>query len=141
MISVTQVARLPVSEDKVPWSAEWTDYAPQDFTAPFVQGVGYNIQCLAHSKKCDTGPKFRKNGLIQSWGKVSLRSGTHWTTPSTGPAMRFVRLDLCSHTSSFVHQGPYKVEEGRPLNIRGRTGLAGRGVLGKYVMCVIICCS
>ena len=30
-------------------------------------------------------------------------------------------------------QGPYQVEGGRPLNIRGRTGLAGRGVLGKYV--------
>ena len=25
------------------------------------------------------------------------------------------------------------MEGGRPLNIRGRTGLAGRGVLGKYV--------
>ena len=26
------------------------------------------------------------------------------------------------------------MEGNRPLNIRGRTGLAGRGVLGKYVM-------
>ena len=32
-------------------------------------------------------------------------------------------------------QGPYQVEGGRPMNIRGRTGLAGRGVLGKYVHC------
>ena len=31
------------------------------------------------------------------------------------------------------HEGEYRVENGRPLNIRGRTGLAGRGVLGKYV--------
>ena len=61
-ISVTQVARLPVSEEKVPWSVEWTDYAPQDFTAPFVQGVGYNIQCLAHSKKCDTGQNSERVG-------------------------------------------------------------------------------
>ena len=34
-----QVARLPVPEDKVSWSVEWAEYAPQDFTAPFVQGV------------------------------------------------------------------------------------------------------
>merc|ERR1712037_110865 len=33
-----EVARLPVPEEKVPWSVEWPDYAPQDFTAPFVQG-------------------------------------------------------------------------------------------------------
>ena len=61
-ISVTQVARLPVSEEKVPWSAEWTDYAPQDFTAPFVQGVGYNIQCLAHSKKYEPDPTSERVG-------------------------------------------------------------------------------
>jgi len=30
------------------------------------------------------------------------------------------------------HQGEYLVEEGRPLNIMGRTGLNGRGVLGKW---------
>lgn len=30
------------------------------------------------------------------------------------------------------HQGPYAVEKGLPLNIRGRTGLKGRGVLGRY---------
>ena len=62
LISVTQVARLPVSEEKVPWSAEWTDYAPQDFTAPFVQGVGYNIQCLAHSKKYEPDPTSERVG-------------------------------------------------------------------------------
>ena len=42
---------------------------------------------------------------------------------------------LLSKSKRFMHasQGPYQVEGGRPLNIRGRTGLAGRGVLGKYV--------
>ena len=38
-----QVARLPVPEDKVSWSVEWADYAPQDFTAPFVQGVSVRL--------------------------------------------------------------------------------------------------
>ena len=30
------------------------------------------------------------------------------------------------------HDGEYRVEEGRPLNTRGRTGVAGRGVLGRW---------
>jgi len=30
------------------------------------------------------------------------------------------------------HEGPYKVQNGMPLNIRGRTGLSGRGILGRY---------
>ena len=30
------------------------------------------------------------------------------------------------------HEGEYQVSEGRPLNVKGRTGLSGRGVLGKW---------
>ena len=31
------------------------------------------------------------------------------------------------------HEGDYQISEtGRPLNIRGRTGISGRGVLGKW---------
>ena len=37
------MARLPVPEDKVSWSVEWAEYTPQDFTAPFVQGVSVTL--------------------------------------------------------------------------------------------------
>ena len=30
------------------------------------------------------------------------------------------------------HEGPYRLVNSQPLNIRGRTGLQGRGVLGRY---------
>ena len=30
------------------------------------------------------------------------------------------------------HEGPYKIQNGLPLNIRGRTGLSGRGILGRF---------
>ncbi len=30
------------------------------------------------------------------------------------------------------HMGPYPVEDHRPLNPQGRTGLSGRGVLGRW---------
>jgi len=90
-----EVARLPVPEEKVPWSAEWSDYAPQDFTAPFVHGK-------------------------------------EWADPELGDnfAPQWNALDNSINRAS--HEGPYQVEGNRPLNIRGRTGLAGRGVLGKW---------
>jgi len=90
-----EVARLPVPEEKVPWAVEWTDYAPQDFTAPFVQGK-------------------------------------EWADPELGDNFdpKWNTLDNSINRAS--HEGPYQVEGGRPLNIRGRTGLVGRGVLGKW---------
>ena len=55
------MARLPVPEDKVSWSVEWAEYAPQDFTAPFVQGVSVRL----HLKDAMISKKtFRKSGLI-----------------------------------------------------------------------------
>jgi len=90
-----EVARLPVPEDKVSWSVEWAEYAPQDFTAPFVQGKEWADPDLGG----DFNPEW--NSLDKSINRVS-------------------------------HEGPYQVQGGRPLNIRGRTGLAGRGVLGKW---------
>ena len=83
-----QVARLPVPEDKVSWSVEWAEYAPQDFTAPFVQGVS-----VRHApKRCnDVKKSFRKSGLIPTLEEISTQSGTLWTNPSTGSATRLVK--------------------------------------------------
>ena len=30
------------------------------------------------------------------------------------------------------HEGPYRIGKGMPMNVRGRTGMEGRGVLGRY---------
>ena len=82
------MARLSVPEDKVSWSVEWAEYAPQDFTAPFVQGVSVrlHLEDAIMSKK-----SFRKSGLIPTLEEISTQSGTLWTNPSTGSATRLVK--------------------------------------------------
>ncbi|XP_075538208.1 ADP-ribose pyrophosphatase, mitochondrial isoform X2 [Dermacentor variabilis] len=74
----TDVQRLYVPENKVPWSVEWPDYKPPE----------------ANFSPC-------WNALD---GNVDRRS----------------------------HEGTYAVVEGKPLNSHGRTGLSGRGRLGRW---------
>ena len=56
-----------------------------------------------------------------------------WADPDIG-ALGFDPKwnSLDEKVNRMSHEGEYKVEDGRPLNIRGRTGLVGRGVLGKW---------
>ena len=83
------MARLPVPEDKVSWSVEWADYAPQDFTAPFVQGVSVRL----HLKDAMMSKIFQKewadpdlggdfnpewNSLDKSINRVSHEVGETW---------------------------------------------------------------
>ncbi|KAM4634652.1 ADP-ribose pyrophosphatase, mitochondrial [Polymixia lowei] len=54
-----------------------------------------------------------------------------WADPDIGASsLRFNTLDGAVDRTSF--EGSYKVEQGKPLNPRGRTGLAGRGLLGRW---------
>jgi len=60
-------------------------------------------------------------------------SSAVWADPDLGTvefSPKWNSLDGKVNRAS--HQGEYRVREGRPLNIQGRTGLAGRGVLGKW---------
>jgi len=89
------VKRLPVPDEKVSWEVEWSDYNPEEFTAPEV--------------------------LKAVWADPELGGdfSPEWNT-------------LDGKVNRASHEGEYLVSNGRPLNIRGRTGLAGRGVLGKW---------
>ncbi|XP_056144189.1 ADP-ribose pyrophosphatase, mitochondrial isoform X2 [Lampris incognitus] len=54
-----------------------------------------------------------------------------WADPNIDAfSPRFNVLDGAVDRTSF--EGNYRVEQGRPLNPRGRTGLAGRGLLGRW---------
>ncbi|KAM3863838.1 ADP-ribose pyrophosphatase, mitochondrial [Diretmus argenteus] len=54
-----------------------------------------------------------------------------WADPDIGTfSPRFNALDGAVDRTSF--EGSYSVENGKPLNPRGRTGLAGRGLLGRW---------
>eukprot|EP00730_Choanoeca_flexa_P018936 TRINITY_DN9235_c0_g3_i1.p1 TRINITY_DN9235_c0_g3~~TRINITY_DN9235_c0_g3_i1.p1 ORF type:complete len:295 (+),score=73.80 TRINITY_DN9235_c0_g3_i1:390-1274(+) len=47
------------------------------------------------------------------------------------PKMKFNAVDGNVNRATF-HSEPYAVKDNMPLNYRGRTGLAGRGLLGKF---------
>ncbi|XP_043956852.1 ADP-ribose pyrophosphatase, mitochondrial [Gambusia affinis] len=54
-----------------------------------------------------------------------------WADPDIGSfSPKFNAVDGPVDRSSF--EGQYKVENGKPLNPRGRTGLTGRGLLGRW---------
>lgn len=55
-----------------------------------------------------------------------------WADPDIGPSFspKFNTVDGGVDRTSF--EGNYKTEKGKPLNPRGRTGLTGRGLLGRW---------
>ncbi|KAM7386629.1 hypothetical protein PAMA_009303 [Pampus argenteus] len=75
----------------------------------------------------------------QNWPLYNPVSYTHpsvekkpvWADPDIGSfSPQFNTVDGPVDRTSF--EGSYKVENGKPLNPRGRTGLTGRGLLGRW---------
>ena len=59
--------------------------------------------------------------------------GKTWADPDIGsPSFEPKWNQLDGQINRVSHEGPYTVQNGVPLNVRGRTGLRGRGVLGRY---------
>jgi len=90
------VKRFAVPDDKVEWNKEWTDYAPLEFTAPFVLTAVW------------ADPPLDKKDFSPSWNSLDEK------------------------VNRKSHEGEYKIQDGRPLNPHGRTGLSGRGILGRW---------
>jgi len=95
--------RFPVPDDKVPWEVEFPDYSPVSYTAPVVL------------KK-------------PPWADPDLMS----MHSSGRPPLAYNRLDHEYHVNRASHTGPYRVVDGLPLNPMGRTGMQGRGLLGRF---------
>ncbi len=56
-----------------------------------------------------------------------------WADPQLGqPGFTPTFNQIDGKVDRRSHKGPYKVENGVPLNIQGRTGIAGRGMLGRW---------
>ncbi|XP_031748827.1 ADP-ribose pyrophosphatase, mitochondrial isoform X4 [Xenopus tropicalis] len=93
----SQVQRRPVPPEKISWAADWPEYDPVDYTAPYVL----------------TNPP--------------------WADPllgSEGFSPQFNALDGAVQRESL--QGTYSVVGGVPRNPVGRTGVKGRGLLGRW---------
>ncbi|KAM9394081.1 ADP-ribose pyrophosphatase, mitochondrial [Pholidichthys leucotaenia] len=80
-----------------------------------------------------------KVGWSQSWPQYkpviytapSVSKKPAWADPDVGCfSPHFNSVDGAVDRTSF--EGTYKVENGKPLNPRGRTGLTGRGLLGRW---------
>ncbi|XP_035700323.1 transient receptor potential cation channel subfamily M member-like 2 [Branchiostoma floridae] len=99
------VNRCLVPDDKVPWEVPFSSYHP----------VNYTAECVL------AGPP---------WADVDLMS----MSLEERPFLMFNQLDTkfkgAVDRTSFI--GTYKVKEKLPLNPKGRTGMVGRGLLGRF---------
>lgn len=117
------IARFKVPDSQVAWSVPYDAYAPVDYTAAsvlsaswadkyseYVYNFQYILKCTGHSiSHFYTGIAFR----------LPL------------PSIPFNKLD--GKVDRRSHEGSYAIDsEGRPLNPHGRTGIVGRGLLGRW---------
>ncbi|KAK3101394.1 hypothetical protein FSP39_003210, partial [Pinctada imbricata] len=101
----SQVQRFPVPDDKVYWDIPYPEYSPTTYEAPEVKA----LPPWADTLDLINMPVARR------LNKINFNA--------------FDAVSKCSRTS---YLGPYKVEQGLPLNPKGRTGMVGRGLLGRY---------
>ncbi|XP_060585501.1 ADP-ribose pyrophosphatase, mitochondrial-like [Ruditapes philippinarum] len=93
-----EVFRCPVPDDKVPWSVDFLDYEPVNFTSK------------------------------------SVLSQPVWADPPDPSEIRaFNTVDTSCNVNRKTYEGKgYEVVDGYPRNPRGRTGVTGRGCLGRW---------
>ena len=108
--------RVPVSDKHVPWSFDLPKYSPREFTSQVV---------LDNSSLLSTGHK---------WADPADLLG-----PAAKPDFENMLAEMRERTTYVGGPDGEKVAtaitfdaEGVPLNPRGRTGLRGRGLLGKW---------
>lgn len=96
-INWSNIKRTFVPDDKVPWSVDWPEYKPVEYTSLKVK-----------EKPVWADPD--DVALITNWNKLDGK------------------IDRRSFT------GDYKILNKMPLNPSGRTGIRGRGQLGKWAV-------
>ncbi|XP_078660979.1 transient receptor potential cation channel subfamily M member-like 2 isoform X2 [Branchiostoma floridae x Branchiostoma belcheri] len=100
-----EVNRCQVPDDKVPWEVPFNSYHP----------VNYTADCVL------AGPP---------WADVDLMS----MSLEERPFLMYNQLDTkfkgAVDRTSFI--GVYQVKDKLPLNPKGRTGMVGRGLLGRF---------
>ncbi|ESO02530.1 hypothetical protein HELRODRAFT_106700 [Helobdella robusta] len=98
----SNLMRLHVPDDKVPWNVEFPDYFPISYTDPSVYGKPW------------ADVDFEKEGANPqriSWNQIDTS----------------LNVDRTSFT------GNYRLNtDGLPMNPMGRTGIKGRGLLGRW---------
>ncbi|XP_045773258.1 ADP-ribose pyrophosphatase, mitochondrial [Maniola jurtina] len=92
----SNVERFPVPDEKVPWSSEFKEYKPSNYTSPTIEG--------------------------KPWADREI--GNPAFTPKWN--------DIDGNVNRKSYMGIYQIKDSFPLNPVGRTGICGRGVLGRW---------
>ena len=100
--------RISVPDSRVKWDAPWKDYTPPDYTDPHIKGKEW-------ADKEINEQQFKFN---EQDGKVNRKSHTRYT---------FLYLTSNEYFSTYELD-----KDGRPINPQGRTGMRGRGILGRW---------
>ena len=124
-------ARLAVPDEKVPWSGAWTEYNPEDYTDLSVLG---NYEGGGAKRWADPPDPLRVERPSPAYGDEPA------SMAPSADANPVHATDLTADgiAKRLTFEGPITFDEsrgggyGRPHNPRGRTGLAGRGLLGKW---------
>lgn len=105
------VIRSPVPDDGVSWEVPLLDYTPIEYTTDKILGKGGEVPPYADDEKYIRDYKF--NARDDVMGKFDAKKG------------------LLDRTS---FEGPYQFDKNthHPINPRGRTGITGRGRLGRF---------
>jgi ADP-ribose pyrophosphatase len=114
-----QGKRITVSDEQVPWSYAWPTYNPKEFTA---QNVINNSALLLTGHQWADPAELR--GPAVKKGFESLLAEVRERTTYIG-GEKLAKATSLAKAISFDAAGV-------PLNPRGRTGLSGRGLLGKW---------
>lgn len=114
---LSNIKRFDVPEDKVPWSTEFSNYDPVSYTAPGIQNKPW------------ADPAIENESFNPKWNTLD------------GENKNLSKSNITrNHNSSFLGDinrqsftGDYSVNEnGYPLNPIGRSGIIGRGLLGRW---------
>ena len=83
--------------------------------------VSWNVEFIEYSPPNYTAPSVLEK---PSWADANIEND------ECEDMLQFNQID--EHASRVSHAGAYAVVDGLPLNVIGRTGLTGRGLLGKW---------
>ncbi|KAJ8036475.1 Transient receptor potential cation channel subfamily M member 3 [Holothuria leucospilota] len=99
----TAMRRFHVSDNNVPWSVSFPEYEPVNYTHK-------SVLAMPH------------------WADQDLLS----ISKKERPVLLFNQEDPVCQYNRVSHMGTYIVQDGLPLNPKGRTGMIGRGMLGRF---------
>lgn len=137
----SEVQRFPVPEDKVSWDEEFTEYAPVFYESPALAGKEWADPSIGENQKTrnrhgqvaysctESICKINKSICVTSL-QSNLLDRIFLLLLSDVFQPKFNELDDKIDRRS--HTGEYKVRGGCPFNPVGRTGIIGRGLLGRW---------